>query len=80
MVEGGAFTHKIDYVTRASKSHYWFKSYGNFAESVDFVYWWSFSGEGFAINGATPSSLYSTTLLFSPDITSFLKSIYDSVV
>ena len=33
---------------RASKSHYWFKSYGNFAELVDFAYWWSFSGEGSA--------------------------------
>ena len=34
MVEDGAFIHGMDYVTisksqRASKSHYWFKSYGN---------------------------------------------------
>ena len=41
---------------KASKSHYWFKSYGNFAELVDFAYWWSFSGGGSAISGATPSS------------------------
>ena len=27
-----------------SCSHYWFKSYNNFAEWVDFAYWWSFSG------------------------------------
>ena len=33
---------------QGSKSHYWFKSYGNFAEWVDFAYWWSFSGEGYA--------------------------------
>ena len=53
MVEDGAFSLKIDYVTilrrfysrRASKSHYWFKSYGDFAELVYFAYWWSFSGE-----------------------------------
>ena len=50
MVEDGAFSHKIDYVAsgRASKSHYWFKSYGDFAELVDFSYWWRFSGEGSA--------------------------------
>ena len=56
MVEDGAFSHKIDYVNflgdsksrRASKLHYWFKSYGYFAEWVDFAYWWSFSGEGSA--------------------------------
>ena len=29
---------------------------GNFAEWVDFYYWWSFSGGGSAISGATPSS------------------------
>ena len=47
MVEDGAFSHKIDYLTilfgdsksqRASKSHYWFQSYGGFAEWVDFAY------------------------------------------
>ena len=32
-----------------------------FAEWMDFAHWWSFSGGGFAINGATPSSfLYDT--------------------
>ena len=40
---------------RASKSHYWCRSYGNFAELVDFAYWWSFSGGGSAIKGATLS-------------------------
>ena len=33
---------------RASKLHYWFKSYGNFAEWVEFDYGQSFSGEGSA--------------------------------
>ena len=36
--------------------HYWFKSYGNFFEWMDFAYWWSFIGGGSAINSATPSS------------------------
>ena len=63
MVEDGAFSHKIDNVAivgdfksrRASKLHYWFKSYGKW---VDLAYWWSFIGGGSAINGATPSSLF----------------------
>ena len=54
MVGDGACSHSIS--QRASKSHYWFKSYGNFSEWADFAYWWSFSGGGSAINGATPSS------------------------
>ena len=50
----GAFSHKIDYVKkiigdsksqRASKSHNWFKSYGDFAEWVDFAYQWSCIGK-----------------------------------
>ena len=31
---------------RASKSHNWFKIYGDFVERVDFAYWWSFSNGG----------------------------------
>ena len=44
----------------ASKLHYWSKSYGDFAECVDFAFWWS--GGGSAINGATPSSFRSSFL------------------
>ena len=58
MVEDGAYSPKIDYVTKfwgAFKLHYRFKSYGDFAEWVNFAYWLSFSGQGFAINGATRS-------------------------
>ena len=33
---------------RASKSHYWFKSYSDFAELVNLAHWWSFSGKGSA--------------------------------
>ena len=63
MVGDGAFSYKIDYVAiffgdskseRAPKSHYWFMSYGDFAEWVDFAYWWSFSGGGSVINRAYP--------------------------
>ena len=74
MVEDGAFSHKIDYVTiflgdsksqRASNLHYWFKSYNNFAEWVDFAYWWSFSGGRSAINGATPTSFRREEIIIS---------------
>ena len=41
---------------RASKSHYRFKSYGNFAEWKVFAFWFSFIGGESAINGATLSS------------------------
>ena len=70
MVEYGAFSHKIEYVTiflgdsksqRASKSHYWFKSYGDFAEWVDFAYWWSFSGGGSA-SAACAAGLFMTEI------------------
>ena len=54
MVEDGTFSHKIDYITisweilNPEGYWYWFKSYGDFSEWVDFAYWWSFSSEGFA--------------------------------
>ena len=37
---------------RASKSHYWFKSYGNFAEWVNFAYWWRCIGKGLRLQPA----------------------------
>ena len=37
---------------RASKSHYWFKSYGNFAGWVNFAHWWSFIGKGLRLQPA----------------------------
>ena len=66
MVEDGAFSNnRLCYndlgdskFRRASKLQYWFKSYGSFAELVDFAYLWSFIGGGSAINGATPSSFH----------------------
>ena len=54
MVEDWTFSHKIDYITifweilNPEGFWYWFKSYGDFSEWVDFAYWWSFSGEGSA--------------------------------
>ena len=44
---------------------YCFKSYGDFAEWVDFACCWTFSGGGSAINGATSSSF--ETLIFLND-------------
>ena len=60
MVEDGAYTHKKNYVPiffeiQNLEGHYWFKSYGNFAELVVFSY--------SAINRSTPSSL-SETFIF----------------
>ena len=37
---------------RASKLHYCFKSYGDFAELVDFAYWWSCIGKGLRLQPA----------------------------
>ena len=48
---------------RALKLHYWFKSYGDFAECVVFAYWWSFSGGGSAITRAIPSSSFMTFII-----------------
>ena len=63
-VEDGGFSQKVDFsdFLEDSKSprvfilHDWFKSYNDFSERVDFAYWLDFSGGGFAVNGATPSS------------------------
>ena len=41
---------------RASKLLYWLKRYGKFVELVNFSYWWSLSGGGFAINRTNKSS------------------------
>ena len=51
-VNNGASSLKTNYLfrhcksTRAPKLLYWFKSYGAFAEWVDFAYWLSFIGKG----------------------------------
>ena len=37
---------------------YWFKSYGDFAEWVDFAYWWSFIGKGLHLQPAQPACLF----------------------
>ena len=60
MVRNGALSKKetilqISKSQRTLKSHYWFKSYGDFAEWVDFSYWTNvvkLVGEGSVINGA----------------------------
>ena len=51
-IKNGASSHKTNYSDRECKSWreskllYWFKSYGDFAECVDFAYWWSCIGKG----------------------------------
>ena len=57
MVEDSAFSHKIDYVRHPNCTAGSKVTAIDFAEWMDFAYWWSFSGGGSAINGATPSSL-----------------------
>ena len=77
MIEDGAFSHKIDYdiifrdskSRRASQLHYWFKSYGNFDDWVNFVYWWSCIGKG---------SRYSLLKLYfscSPSVQNTVKNL-----
>ena len=66
LVEDGVFGHKIDYVAfflgdskswRASKLHYWFKSYDDFAEWLNFACWWSCIGKGLRLQLAQPACL-----------------------
>ena len=61
MVEYGVFSPKRDNFTffsgdsksqRASKLHYWFKSYGDFAEWVNFANWWRCIGKGLRLQPA----------------------------
>ena len=65
-VADGGFSHKIDHVTifkeilnseGHSKSHYWFKSYVDFAERVDFAHWRSFIGKGMCLQPVQLASL-----------------------
>ena len=57
------FVRFLDYKSwGASKSHYWFKRYGDFAEWMDFAYCWSFRGaEGSAL-AACPAGLFISLL------------------
>ena len=60
-VVDGALSHKIDWVRksqRPSKSHFWFKSYRDFAELVDFAYWWSCIGKGLRLQPAQQACSY----------------------
>ena len=51
----------------ASKLLYWFKSYGNFAELVDFAYWWSCIGKGLSLQPAHKYTKYNQ-LSLTPQI------------
>ena len=80
-VKNGASSHKTIYIDiffrdfkswRASKSLYWFQSYGNFVEWVDFDYWWSCIGKGL------PCSLRSRLVLL--EILALLRWIKSPVI
>ena len=67
MVGDGAFSHKIYYTIkknfdsksqRASKLHYWFKSYGNFVDLVNFAYWLSCIGKGKRLQPAAAAAVF----------------------
>ena len=61
MVENGAFCHKIDYVNLSHEGHpnriYWFKSYNNFAELVDFAFGGASAMEGLRLQPAQQACL-----------------------
>ena len=48
---------------RASKSHGWFKSYGDFAKYVNFAYWWTFIGKGLRLQPAQQVCLFYILLI-----------------
>ena len=77
MVEDGAFSHEGDSKSRrASKLHYGFKIYGDFAEWVDFAYGWSFSGERSASAACTSACFRYTPSQAGPireNITKLIK-------
>ena len=58
---------------RPTKSHYWFKSFGDFAEWVDFAHWWSFSGEGSASTSYIQFKAYVSVLEQQHLVTHTLK-------
>ena len=49
---------------RASKSYYWFKSYGDFDERGDFAYWWSCIGKGLRLQPAQQAWFIGITLIY----------------
>ena len=55
-----------------SKSHSWFKSYGDFAERVDFAQWWSFIGKGLRLQSAQ-QACFPGLPDFSPDTDIFKR-------
>ena len=69
---------------RAFKLLHWFKSYGDFAELVNFAYWWSVSGLFLYIypsrwpklTGATLQTRWSLICRFGLFVTLFLPLLY----
>ena len=44
--------------------HYWFKSYSDFAEWVDFAHWWSFIRKGLCLQPAQQACFYVSSVLY----------------
>ena len=83
MLADGASTHKIDYFRKFEeipifegilKLHYWFKSYGIFAERGDFAYCWSCFGKGLRLQPAQQACLYSLSIRSLPN-NIFIRSL-----
>ena len=63
MISDGAVNKKIYYVIifweiLNPKGHYWFKSYGNFAEWVVCAHWWSSIGKGLRLEPAQQACFF----------------------
>ena len=80
-VADGAVSHKIDYGTIVlkilfpkgpSKLHYWFKSYDDFAEWVDFAHWWSSIGKGLRLQPVQQACLQNDLFHFDTIVSNLL--------
>ena len=49
---------------RESKLHTWFKSYGDFAELVDFAYWWRCIRKGLQLQPVQQACIYIIDFIF----------------
>ena len=57
------------YSQRVSKLHYWFKSYSDFDQLVDFAYWWSCIGKGLRLQSVQYACfLYSDIAIYLVDL------------
>ena len=65
--------------------HYWFKSYSNFAERVNFAYWWSFSSGNLQSTGLPhlvllAGTIFTPFMCFKNRLLAFLTYISECIV